>query len=168
MMIRRIESPEELQECVQALREAFGTVALELGLTEANAPTNPAFVTVESLKEFLRRPAELYGRFVGGRIVGCVAIERSGEAADTFYIERLGVRPADRHKGYGAELLGIALLTIQARGGREASVGIIRDNERLRHWYLEQGFRVTSYRRFAHLPFEVCFMARAVGGAGAV
>jgi diamine N-acetyltransferase len=161
-MIRRIESEEDILACAAVMREAFGTVAAEFGLTERNAPSNPAFMNVEKLQNYLEKPVLLYGCFIEKRIVGCIAIEKSKSEEGTFHIERLCVIPGERHKGYGRVLLDFAVAAIREREGRTVTIGIINENHVLKDWYLEYGFRVVSHRRFEHLPFEVCFMAMEI------
>jgi ribosomal protein S18 acetylase RimI-like enzyme len=157
-----IQSEPEIAACALLLREAFGTVAKEFGLTEANAPTNPAFITAPKLGDYLKKPVTLYGLLVDSELAGCVAVERSKEQTDVYYIERLAVHPTQRHRGYGRKLLGFALDTIRRNGGTVASIGIMNNNEVLKKWYLLQGFVETELKRFPQLPFEVCFMSRTI------
>lgn len=160
--IRPIQDEKQIEECVQVLRASFGTVAQEFGLTEANAPTNPAFTTTEKLKAHTKKPASLYGLFVGGRMVGCVAVEKSKQREDVFFVERLAVLPKERHKGYGRELMQYSFDMIVKSGGRVASVGLMNNNKVLKNWYIGQGFVQTCVKMLEHLPFEVCFMSVAL------
>jgi ribosomal protein S18 acetylase RimI-like enzyme len=161
-MIRRIEAEADIQECAGMMREAFSTVAVQLGLTEENAPTNPAFMTAEKLRIYLRKPVELFGYVVEGRIIGSVAVEKAKADDGTYYMERLAVSPAHRHRGCGEELVRFAESAIQGKQGTRVSIGIINENAALKEWYLKLGFAVTSYKRFEHLPFEVCFMEKSI------
>jgi diamine N-acetyltransferase len=161
-MIRRIESDEDVQECARMMKEAFATVAVQLGLTEGNAPTNPAFITAEKLRTYLLKPVELYAYVVEGRIAGSVAVEKAKSDDGTYYIERLAVSPAHRHKGYGEELIRFAESVIKGKNGVRVTIGIINENTVLKEWYQKLGFAVTSYKKFAHLPFEVCFMEKSI------
>jgi ribosomal protein S18 acetylase RimI-like enzyme len=111
---------------VALLRAAFGTVAKEYGLTEASAPTNAAFATIDNLRKHLRGGMTLYGMFLGSRIVGCVAVKKSKADAFVFYIDRLAVAPEERHRGYGDKLLALAMEMIQEWGGTTASIGLVR------------------------------------------
>ncbi len=42
------------------------------------------------------------------------------------------------------------------------SVGLVDENAVLKRWYAALGFRETGKKRFAHLPFTVCFMEKAL------
>ena len=70
-MIQEIKE-EQLAECVRVIREGFGTVAKEFGITEENAPRFTAFATtLERLNWHLNgehRP--MYGYYADGILVG--------------------------------------------------------------------------------------------------
>lgn len=157
-----VQSATEIAQCAELLRQAFGTVAREFGLTESSAPTNPAFITESKLVEYLKKPVALYGLLADDQLIGCVATERSRQDSGTYYIERLAVRPEQRHNGYGQRLLNFALDMIRRNGGTTASLGIMNNNGLLKEWYLGQGFVETGRKSFEHLPFEVCFMSREI------
>jgi ribosomal protein S18 acetylase RimI-like enzyme len=89
-----------------------------------------------------------------------VAVEPSGRADGEFYIERLAVVPEHRRRGRGSKLLSHALAVIREHGGARASIGIMNQNEQLKRWYEAKGFVESGRKRFAHLPFEVCFLAK--------
>ena len=158
-----IQSEDEIQECAVLLAKSFATVAKQYGLTEDNAPTNPAFMTAQRLSEYLRKPVMLFGMLEDNRLVGCVALERAKTEPDTFYVERLAVDPTQRHQGYGETLMSFATETIRRVGGRQASIGVMNQNKVLKDWYQRQGFVEIERKHFEHLPFEVCFMSKGLG-----
>jgi len=47
-----VQSEAEIEECSQVIASSFGTVAQDFGLTEEIAPTNPAFITTDKLREY--------------------------------------------------------------------------------------------------------------------
>jgi ribosomal protein S18 acetylase RimI-like enzyme len=159
-MIKQLQTESHLMDCVQLLRRSFGTVAVEFALTEATAPTNPAFVTEAKLKEYLRKPVALYGLLNNDQLIGCVAIEKSKRDNRTFYIERLAVAPEARHHGFGDELLCYAFERIREAGGTTASIGLMDNNDRLKGWYQTKGFMQTACKTIEHLPFKVCYMSK--------
>jgi ribosomal protein S18 acetylase RimI-like enzyme len=135
---------------------------MEFALTEATAPTNPAFVTEAKLKEYLGKPVALYGLLENDLLIGCVAIEKSKHDKDTFYIERLAVAPEVRHQGYGDQLLRYAFEQIREAGGVTASIGLMDNNDRLKRWYQAKGFVQTACKTTEHLPFKICNMSKAL------
>ena len=157
-----VQSDREIEECSLVIASSFGTVARDFGLTEENAPTNPAFMTSGRLREYLNKPVVLLGLLLDEVMIGCVAIEKSKHEPKAFYIERLAVVPMCRHKGYGKSLIDNAIDIIRRVGGREASIGIMNQNQALKDWYLGQGFVENGCKRFEHLPFEVCFMSKSI------
>jgi ribosomal protein S18 acetylase RimI-like enzyme len=102
----------------------------------------------------------MYGAYRDNACVGFVAVEKAND--DVFYMERLAVLPEYRHNGYGRELIGFVTDYVGNNGGKKVSIGIINENRRLKDWYISCGFVETGTRKFEHLPFEVCFMERAV------
>jgi diamine N-acetyltransferase len=163
--IRELRSVEDVRSCVDLLRAAFGTVARDFGLTQATAPTNAAFTTLENLQIHLAKGMVLYGMFCDACLVGCVAVKQSKRDERAFSIERLAVAPEKRHRGYGGQLLSFAVEQIRDSGGTTASVGLMDNNDRLKEWYRSNGFAQHDCRRFEHLPFKVCFMSRHLAPA---
>jgi len=157
--IRELCLEQELPMYVDLLRAAFGTVAKDFGLTEASAPTNAAFTTLENLRLHLNNGLQLFGLFRDGLLVGCVATKASKADKAVFYIERLAVAPDERHRGYGGQLLSFAMENSRASGGKTASIGLIDSNQILKEWYQSKGFAQHDCRSIPHLPFRVCFMS---------
>jgi ribosomal protein S18 acetylase RimI-like enzyme len=161
-IIRLIPTETALAPLVELLQAAFGIVAAEYGITHENAPSNPAFTTLESLKEYKKRPCQFFGYYRKACLVGCVAIEPSKRKAEVFYLERLAVMPEERHRGIGKRLVSHALEQIKARGGSRVSIGIINKNTILKGWYLNLGFVEREIKCFPQLPFEVCIMEKEI------
>ena len=163
-MIKKISlhSKNELLQCTQVISASFKTVAEEFHLTENNAPTNPAFLTIKILKIYMNKGIELFGYYENNTIIGCIAIEQSHDEKDIFFIERLAVIPEKRHKGYGTQLIDYAIKRIKEKNGKKASIGIINDNKRLKKWYVRLGFKEVNLKKFNHLPFKVCFLDKKI------
>ncbi len=166
MIIVEVLEEPLLAACVPVIRAAFQTVADDFGLTEQNAPTNPAFMTLDRLTEArgrgVRMFAALEGDGPGAAPVGFVALERSRRPG-VLYLERLAVVPAVRHRGLGRALMDHCFAQARAAGAERISIGIVDEHELLKRWYLDYGFAETGKRRFDHLPFTVCYMEKAVG-----
>lgn len=158
MIIKRID--QQLEECVNVIRNSFITVAHQFNLTKENAPTNPAFADIGILLDMKKKGIEMYGAYDDGMYVGFVAIEKANE--DSFYMEKLAVLPEYRHQGIGKNLIDCVFSYVKAHGGKKVSIGIINENKRLKDWYIKYGFKETGVKIFDHLPFEVCFMEKLV------
>lgn len=158
--IAEVSGDAALAACVPVIRAAFQTVMSDLGLTESDAPTNAAFLTVRQLLRDRERGARLFAAHVGPELVGCVSM-RAGSRPGVVYLEKLAVAPPYRHLGYGAALMDHALAAAAAAGAGIASIGIIDQNTRLKRWYERHGFVTTGHRRFDHLPFTVCYLQRS-------
>ncbi len=159
-MIRELTEDRELLDSAPLVREAFGTVAREMGLTVANCPSNPAFITPEKMLELKSKGLRCYGYFVGDYQVGFIAIENAG--GGTFYLEKLAVLADFRHNGNGRQLMDHACALIRNWGGRKVSVALINENGVLKEWYRNYGFVETGTKNFPQLPFTVCFMEKNI------
>lgn len=155
--IRKLNKEKELNDLLFVIQESFSTVARELNLTKENAPTNPAFLTMEKLLESINKNIDFFIACENNKICGCVGIQQGKEECE-YYIERLAVLPAFRHKQYGRKLLDKAIEEIQNKKGKYISIGIIDENILLKNWYLDYGFIEKGTKCFEHLPFTVCFM----------
>lgn len=160
-MIRRV-TESELPLCLRVIREAFGTVAEAFGLTPDNCPTNGAFLPLAKLREDYQKGDAMFICCEGDTIVGFMQLSRSEESA--YELEKLAVLPEYRHRGYGKALLGFAKQEAAANGAARIHIGIIEENERLKRWYLANGFVHMGTRVFPHLPFTVGFLETACGG----
>lgn len=161
-IIREIAYDEEIGPSVEVIRESFGTVARQFGLTRENCPAHPSFVTTQQLRGLCARGQRFFGLFADGVQVGFVAVEKVGEAEHTM--EKLAVVPAARHRGYGARLARFALDLAAGRGATTVSIGVIDEHTVLKDWYKSLGFAETGTQKFSHLPFTVCFMKADIKG----
>ncbi|UCB43718.1 MAG: GNAT family N-acetyltransferase [Dehalococcoidales bacterium] len=162
LSIREITGLDELRNSARVVRNAFKTVALEFNLTRENSPTHPSFMTTGRLREDRNKGVKFFGLFLGDKQIGFVAVEKAD--ASLYYIERLAVLPRYRHRGYGRQLMEFAFEFIRVNGGTKVSIGIINEHTVLKDWYKGLGFEEISIREFAHLPFTVCFMEKAITG----
>ena len=153
--IREIEL-SEMECCAELIRNSFGTVAAEFGLTPQNCPSNGAFIDAARLKADWEKGARMFGLFCHGELAGFAQLVKKG--ADAFSLEKLAVHPAYRHRGYGAYLLSRVRTEAVKAGATKLLVGIMEENIRLKVWYVEHGFRPTGTKRFEHLPFTVGFL----------
>ena len=81
---------------------------------------------------------------------------------ETWELDHLAVLPEYRHHRIGQELLDYAEKTVHEQNGKLLKIGIIEENERLKEWYLQNGFESTGTKRFEHLPFTVGFMEKDI------
>ena len=160
LIIKKLVTIVEFRTCASVIRKSFLTVAKDLNLSKKNAPTNPAFITYEKLKEEINKKNIIYFGLYPEKetLAGCVAIERADN--DIYYMERLAVLPEYRHKGFGVQLIDFVVKYVKSHGGKKISIGIINENDILKKWYIKQGFHEINTSRFDHLPFTVCFLEK--------
>ncbi len=155
-MVQRLPG-QDMALYAQLIRNSFATVAAEFGLTPQNCPQHTSFITGERLEERYRQGYRFYGSRIGGALVAFAALADLGEGL--FELDHLAVLPAHRHRGLGTELVRFCGEEARRSGGRELRIGIIEENQRLKNWYLNQGFLHQGTARFPHLPFTVGFLA---------
>ena len=140
------------------IRTAFQDVAKRFNLNAANCPKHPSNCTVDWIEDAFQKEIMYYILETDAKPQGCVALERA--STRVCYLERLAVAPRVRNRGFGQALVAHALSRAAQAGAQRVEIGIMADHEELKAWYLRLGFNLTSTKNFAHLPFEVAFMAK--------
>lgn len=162
MDFNKVNSDDDLSAVVKVLNVSHGTVARDFGFTRESNPTNNAYIDESTLKSQLTKGIDLYTLLLNGKIIGCIAIEKSSKEPDTFYIEKVSVVPEFRNQGFGVRLMDFATSKIKESGGKKISIALIDSHTKLKNWYIAQGFTETGTKDFDHLPFRVCFMNKQV------
>ena len=158
--IKEIAYENELENSVKVIADSFRTVAIEFNLNKDNCPTHPSLVTLQQLKEMKRKGLKLFGLFEDNVQIGFVAVEK--KKGKVYCFEKLSVLPEYRHHSYGGELIAFVSDYVKNAGGKKLSIGIINEHTVLKKWYEANGFQETTVTKFAHLPFTVCFMEKAI------
>ena len=158
----QINPEKDLSAIVGILNVSHGTVAKDFEFTKDNNPTNNAFIDEQTLSVQLNKGIDLYAMLNNDKLIGCIAIEKSTNETDTFYIEKVSIIPEFRNRGYGIKLMDFAITKIKEFGGKVISIALIDSNIKLKKWYLSQGFIETGTKDFIHLPFRVCFMNKQI------
>jgi N-acetylglutamate synthase-like GNAT family acetyltransferase len=147
----------DIPRVVEIIRNSFHDVAVRFGLTERNCPKLPSNCKVSWIKEALDKGGRYFILDSEGLFCGCVALERA--SPDLCYLERLGVLPAQRRRGYGRALVDRVLYEAKVLGWHRVDIGIIADHTELKNWYKRIGFVEQKTATFPHLPFEVLSMS---------
>lgn len=139
------------------IRESFRDVAERFGLTPANCPKHPSNCTDQWIENDFGRGVTYYILTLNGTPKGCVALEKAGP--EICYLEKLGVLPETRRKGFGKALVDHCFLEARALAVKEISIGIIANDTDLKRWYRKMGFVEGETKEIPHLPFLVTFMS---------
>ncbi|MGD8253384.1 MAG: GNAT family N-acetyltransferase [Syntrophobacterales bacterium] len=139
------------------IRVSFRDVAERFALTLENCPKHPSNCTDEWIENDFARGVAYYILESDGTPVGCVALEKANP--ELCYLERLGVVPQSRRKGFGRALVDYLLYEARALGAKQIGIGIISDDTELKLWYQRIGFVEKETKEFDHLPFLVTFMS---------
>ena len=160
MTIRPIRD-NEVTTIVDILRRSFADVAQRFALTPENCGKSPAFCTEQRVIDERAKGVTFYVMEDAGHVCGCVAMERP--KPEVVYLERLGILPEHRSKGFGQALVNHIFAEAKAAGAARVEIAVISEDAPLKKWYERFGFVQTWTRKFDHLPFVVAFMAKELG-----
>lgn len=155
-MIIQVKNREQLNICLEIIRNSFITVADEFGLTENNCPSHMAYMTINKLQKQFDNDRPMFLFYQGDIPVGYFSLAKC--SAEEWELSNLAVLPEYRHWGIGKALVDYAVSTVKNHGGNKIAIGIIEENSTLKNWYLKLGFTHISTRKFEHLPFTVGLM----------
>ncbi|MBN1655981.1 MAG: GNAT family N-acetyltransferase [Deltaproteobacteria bacterium] len=156
----RNASDDDIPLLATLIRTSFRDVAERFGLTAENCPKHPSNCTVDWIGHDLARGRRYFVLEETDGICGCAALEKAG--AEDCYLERLAVLPEKRRRGLGQALVEKVIAEARGLGAARVGIGIIAHQNELKRWYEKLGFIEGDTRTFAHLPFEVMFMSRAL------
>lgn len=155
-MIKQVENKEQLNICIDIIRNSFATVAEEFSLTENNCPSHTAFMKFDKLEKQFNDGRLMFLFFQNDIPVGYFSLAKCSD--NEWELNNLAVLPEYRHLGIGKAMVDYAVAIVKNYGGTKISIGIIEENSTLKNWYLKLGFNHISTRKFEHLPFTVGFM----------
>ena len=159
-MIRRMET-EEIDRCVQVIRDSFFTVAEEFGITEENAPRFTAFATTrERLMWQQKEGRPMYVWEEEGQIAGYYSLHLQGE--QRCELNNLCVLPAYRHRQIGERLPEHAFVQARELGFRQMAIGIVEENERLKRWYETHGAVHVGTQKYDFFPFTCGYLEKSL------
>jgi diamine N-acetyltransferase len=138
------------------IRQCFLDAARRFGLTPENCSEHPSNSTVEIVQKDLSDGFSFFIKIDRGIPSGCIGLKKVSE--DHCHVDRLGVLPGRRRRGFGKELLESAILEAKKLGTKRVIVSIIADDTELKQWVEKSGFVQTETRDFQNLPFQVTVM----------
>lgn len=157
-MIRPMET-EDIDRCVQVIRDSFMTVADTFGFTQESAPRFTAFaISVERLQWQYQEGRPMYVWEEDGQIVGYYSLHLQEE--QKCELNNLCVLPAYRHRQIGEKLLEHAFAQAQERGCVQMFIGIVEENVQLRKWYEAHGAVHVGTEKFDFFPFTCGYLEK--------
>ena len=151
---------DDIIQCVNVIRESFGTVAKELGFTEENAPRFTAFSTTKERLDWQlngeHRP--MYGYLEKGKLIGYYSLHIQDN--QECELNNLCVLPEHRHKKIGYRLLENAFENARNMNCTIMHIGIVEENQVLRKWYENYGFLHTGTEKFDFFPFTCGYLVK--------
>ncbi len=159
-MIRQMKT-EEIDKCVQVIRDSFITVAEDFGITKENAPRFTAFATTRERLMWQRQEGRpMYVWEEEGEIVGYYSLHLQGE--QKCELNNLCVLPGYRHRQIGEQLLEHAFAQALELGCRKTIIGIVEENEQLKRWYEAYGAVHVRTEKFDFFPFTCGYLEKSL------
>lgn len=142
---------EQLNDCAATIRSAFGVTAKEFGFTKENYPSSGAFITAETLRGVKSKGVHMYAAWVKGKPVGYVQLEKKEKGVYSF--QKFAVLPDYQQFGIGRALISFCKNKAQVYGGKKLVLIMVDKNQRLKDFYLSEGFYITGTRLDKDHPF---------------
>lgn len=151
---------EEVEVCVEVIRNSFLTVAKEYKFTQKNAPRFTAYATTaERLYNQYEEKRPMYVAIgESGKIVGYYSLQIVGN--EECELNNLCVLPEYRHKKIGEELLEHAFASAKSLGCEQMNIGIVEENTKLLKWYEAYGVKHISTKKYSFFPFTCGYMMK--------
>lgn len=102
-MINQVENKEQLNICLDIIRNSFITVAEEFGLTESNCPSHTAFMTIDKLEKQYDDNRPMFLFYQETIPVGYFSPAKCND--DEWELNNLAVLLEHRHLGIGKSIL---------------------------------------------------------------
>ncbi len=148
---------EQLPLCLETLHKAFGESAQRFGYTKETYPTSAAYITLDELVAAKDRGVHMYAACVaGGKVAGYVQLEKQTDGVYAF--RRFAVLPEYQKLGIGRALVSHCRDRAALYGGKKLSLLMINDNQKLKEFYISNGFSVVSTHQDDSYPFEYSIM----------
>ncbi|MCM1114130.1 MAG: GNAT family N-acetyltransferase [Clostridium sp.] len=156
-MIKEI-SKEHISACVRVIKDSFLTVAKEFNITKQNAPRYVAFTTTEEkLTKQYDSGRKMFAYFDNDNIVGFYTLEFYGVECE---LNNLCVLPEYRHRGIAKELLKHSFNIAKQNGAAKMNISIVEENQVLKNWYIDFGFKTTHTEKYDFFPFTCGYMEK--------
>lgn len=158
-MIRFVER-DEIPQCAEIIRKSHATVAAEFKITRENSPGHTSFISDDRLYQQFDGGYPMFVLLENDEKVGYFSLEKKDESV--FELNNLSVIPEKRHCGYGKIMIDYASEYAKQLGASKLTIGIIDENERLKSWYMKNGFTYLGSYRFPNFVFTAGFMEKAL------
>lgn len=98
----------------------------------------------------------MFGYFLESKIVGFLGLKIDDNGV--CKLNDIIILPEYRQKGYRKELLEFCKIKALELGADKITLGMIDDNQKLKIWYIKNGFINVGFKKFEKAPFTVGFM----------
>ncbi len=148
---------EQLPDCLDTIHAAFENSARIFGYTKESYPTSGAYLTLEELTEAKKAGVHMYAACVaGGKVAGFVQLQKT--APGEYALRRFAVLPEYQSLGIGRALVSHCRDRAALYGAHKVTLLMINKNQKLKDFYISNGFRVVSTDTSPDYPFVYSIM----------
>lgn len=147
----------DLITCLEVFHRGYETVANEFGLTKENCPDRGrASLPFNKLVSEYEDGTLMFGYYLENKIIGFIGLKIVGNGV--CKLDDIIILPEFRQEGFGKELLEFCKRKANELGAIKITLGMIDDNQRLKNWYIKNGFINVGLKKYDKAPFMVGFM----------
>ncbi len=142
---------EDLEQCLHTIQLAFKKSTIDYGLTKENYPSGGAFITLDKLKQTKANGVHMYAAWVDDKIVGYVQLQKKDDGVYSF--QKFAVLPEFQQFGIGKSLIEFCKNKAKVYGGKKIVLVMINENEKLKQFYSDNGFKLVGTKTDDAHPF---------------
>lgn len=151
-MIKPIKR-EQLQECLDVLKQGYEHTARTYGMTEENCPyRGRTCLPYEVFEDEFDRGYMMYVYMHNNKIVGFLSLCKE---ENTLHINDIVVLPEYQNQGVGSRLMQYAKEKAVESDCSKLALGMVYDNLKLRGWYEKEGFHTVELIKFESVSYMV-------------
>jgi len=151
---------EQLQECLDILKQGYEHTALTYGMTEENCPyRGRTCLPYEVFEDEFDRGYLMYGYILGNKIVGFLSLYKE---ENILHINDIVILPEYQNKGFGSRLMQYAKEKAMESDCSKLALGMVRDNVKLKEWYEKEGFHTVEVIKFESVSYMVGNMEKSI------
>ncbi len=142
---------------------AFAPQAEALGITPESVPSFAAFMTPESLRDYVRyRDLSLFLLTLAGEAAACGACSPDSGIPGKGWLNRIAVHPAHQGAGWGTLLVRFLEDELRRRGFTRVRLGHVSALHRLHALYERLGYETVEQQRSLSWRLDITYMEKTL------
>ena len=151
---------EQLQECLDILKQGYEHTALTYGMTEENCPyRGRTRLPYQIFENEYNNGHMMYGYICDNKLAGFLSLYKEER---TMNINDIVILPEYQNKGFGSRLMQYAKEKAMESDCSKLALGMVHDNLKLREWYEKEGFHTVRLVNFDTVSYTVGNMEKEI------